>query len=78
MAKVPGDRIKLMNMLDEAMHKNTQFQEDWSPCDLYAMVVALDQNCVLKSTNYHVSKAVWVSTVSKAVGVNTDHRRDFP
>ncbi len=60
LAKLPGDRIKLMNILDEAMHKNTLFQEDWSPCDLYAMVVALDQKCILKSTNYHVRRVFCV------------------
>jgi hypothetical protein len=55
LGKIPGDRIKLMNLLDEAKRNISRIKDEWAPCDLFAMAVALDQNCVKKSTNFNVS-----------------------
>ena len=54
LGKVGGDRIKLMNLLDEAKRKISRIKDEWAPCDLFAMAVALDHNCVKKSTNFNV------------------------
>ena len=52
--KISGDRIQLMNVLDEGLHKNTCFKERWTLCDMFAMAVALDHNCVTKSMAFKV------------------------
>jgi hypothetical protein len=43
-----------MNVLDEGLHKNTCFKERWTLCDMFAMAVALDHNCVTKSMAFKV------------------------
>jgi hypothetical protein len=58
LGQIRGDRIKLMNLLDEAKRKMSRIKDEWAPCDLFAMAVALDQNCVRKSTNFNVSNVL--------------------
>jgi hypothetical protein len=54
-AKLPGSRVELMNLLEEAKVKKPFFEDQWSPCDqYYAMAVALDPSCVKESTMFNV------------------------
>jgi hypothetical protein len=43
-----------MNLLEEAKVKKPFFEDQWSPCDQYAMAVALDPSCVKESAMFNV------------------------
>lgn len=53
LGEIGGERIKLLNALDEAQRSYTRYKERWTPYDQYAMAVALDRTCIKKSTEYN-------------------------